>query len=59
MTEPPDLEGRIDRAIADLALLISSSRNQLRTLLYAINGLSEALDTLLADAERHVEEGER
>jgi hypothetical protein len=45
VTEPPDLEAQIDQAVADLALLIYSSRDQLRTLLYAVNSLSEVLDT--------------
>jgi hypothetical protein len=43
MAEPLDLEEQIDQTAADLAVLIHSSRNQLGTLLCAVNALSEAL----------------
>ena len=57
MAEPLELEEQIDQAAADLAVLIHSSRNQLRTLLCAVNALSEALDIFLDDAYRYAEEG--
>jgi hypothetical protein len=58
VTEQTDLEAQTDQAVADLAFLIYSSRDQLRTLLYAVNSLSGVLDTLLEDAERQDEDGQ-